>query len=60
MRLILEGEDRLKENQRIRQNTREVSYSIVSEYWAVLGTEANRALDHLIEMETIQDILKYG
>ncbi|MDD3186290.1 MAG: sigma factor-like helix-turn-helix DNA-binding protein [Anaerostipes sp.] len=58
VRLILEGEDRLKENQRIRQNTREVSYSIVSEDWAVLGTEANRALDHLIEMETIQDILK--
>ena len=58
VRLILEGEDRLKENQRIRQNTREVSYSIISEDWAVLGTEGDCPLERLIEMESIESILR--
>lgn len=56
IRLMLEGEDRLAHNQDNRMGSKTVSYSAVSEEWAVLGTSGS-VLDDLVQRETTTEVL---
>lgn len=55
LRLMLEGEDRLNRNQEERE--RNLSYSIVSEEWAVMEDFSESVLEHLMKQETVGEML---
>lgn len=57
MRLVLEGEDRLTWNEEVREQTRNISYSAISEEWSVLGDTAESALEYLMKQETVEELL---
>lgn len=56
LRLVLEGEDRLNRNQKERE--RSISYSDVSEEWAVMEELAESALEQLVKRETVEEMLQ--
>lgn len=58
LRLVLEGEDRLDRNCEERERCRNVSYSAVSEEWAVMEDLAEPAIEQLARMETVEEIMQ--
>ena len=58
LRLVLEGEDRLNRNSEERERSRNVSYSAVSEEWAVMADLAESAIEQLAERETVEEMLQ--
>lgn len=58
VRLVLEGEDRLEHNQRVKEQERTASYSAISEEWQVMGNLEGNPLKHLVERENIEEILQ--
>ncbi len=58
LRLVLEGEDRLNRNCEVRERCRNVSYSAVSEEWAVMEDLAEPAIEQLARLETVEEIMQ--
>ena len=58
LRLVLEGEDRLNRNCEERERCRNVSYSAVSEEWAVMEDLAEPAIEQLARLETVEEIMQ--
>lgn len=58
LRLVLEGEDRLDRNSEERERRRNVSYSAVSEEWAVMEDLAEPAIEQLARQETVEEIMQ--
>lgn len=57
IRLILEGEDRLERNQRVKEQEKAVSYSAISEEWKVMENLEENPLKHLVERENMKEML---
>lgn len=58
LRLVLEGEDRLNRNYEERERNRTVSYSAISEEWAVMKAPTETTIEHLVKQETVEEILE--
>ena len=58
LRLVLEGEDRLNRNCEERERCWNVSYSAVSEEWAVMEDLAEPAIEQLARQETVEEIMQ--
>lgn len=58
LRLVLEGEDRLNRNCEERERCQNVSYSAVSEEWAVMEDLAEPAIEQLARQETVEEIMQ--
>ena len=58
LRLVLEGEDRLNRNLEERERNRNVSYSSISEEWAVMEDSAESVLEQLAKQETVEEIMR--
>jgi len=58
LRLVLEGEDRLSRNREERERSWNVSYSAVSEDWAVMENRAEPLVEHLAIQETVEELLQ--
>lgn len=57
IRLMLEGEDRLAKNLDVKENRNQVSYSAVSEDWAVLVDAKNNLAEQVVEQEMVEEML---
>lgn len=57
VRLFLEGEDRLCRNRESYEREKNISYSVVSEEWAVLEDVKESALERVIREETLNNLL---
>lgn len=58
LRLVLEGEDRLSRNHEEKERSWNISYSAISEDWAVMENLAESMMDHLVKQETVAEILQ--
>ena len=58
LRLVLEGEDRLDRNGEERERSRNVSYSAISEEWAVMEDLTESAIDLLARQEIVEEMLQ--
>ena len=56
LRLLLEGEDRMRRNQEKKEQSRTIPYSSVSEEWEAIADPKESALDHLIRQEAMEEI----
>lgn len=56
LRLILEGEDRIRKNQDKKEQARTIPYGSVSEEWEAIADPKESALDHLIRQEAMEEI----
>lgn len=57
VRLVLEGEDRLERNQRVKEQEKTVSYSAMSEEWQVMENLEKNPLKYLVERENMEEML---
>ncbi len=57
VRLVLEGEDRLEHNQRVKEQERTVSYSAISEEWQVMENLEENPLKYFVERENMEKML---
>lgn len=57
VRLVLEGEDRLERNQRVKEQEKTVSYSAISEEWQVMENLEENPLKHFVERENMEKML---
>lgn len=57
IRLVLEGEDRLERNQRVKEQEKTVSYSAISEEWQVMENLKENPLKHFVERENMEKML---
>lgn len=58
LRLVLEGEDRLKRNHEEKNRNWNISYSAISEEWAAMGNMPEPIVENLIRQETFAEILQ--
>ena len=58
MRLVLEGEDRLSVNEEVWKNRKCISYELFSEDWPLMEDTGATILEHIIQKETIDEILE--
>ena len=58
VRLILEGEDRVRHNRELQEQEKSISYSAVSEEWNLLRNMEQSPLEQLIVKESIDEIME--
>lgn len=58
LRLVLEGEDRLIRNCEEKERNWNVSYSAISEDWAVMGSLVESVIEDLASQETVTELLQ--
>ncbi len=58
LRLVLEGEDRLKRNHEEKNRNWNISYSAISEEWVAMGNMPEPIVENLIKQETFAEILQ--
>lgn len=57
LRLVLEGEDRIRHNQEAKERRKNISYSIISEDWRAMTTGSDPVLERVVMEETVDDCL---
>ncbi|MCI8593611.1 MAG: sigma-70 family RNA polymerase sigma factor [Lachnospiraceae bacterium] len=58
LRLVLEGEDRLIRNHEEKERNWNVSYSSISEDWAVMGNLVESTMEDLVRQEAVTELLQ--
>lgn len=57
LRLVLEGEDRIRHNQEVKERRKAISYSIISEDWQAMTTGSDPVLERVVMEETVDGCL---